>query len=171
MLHITTGCFRISGCFTAASQWSGHPPLSAPGADDGDSGKGEDSPLTQRRVLIVEDEALIAWTLSTMIEDLGMAVAGMAATADDAVAQAETLKPDLVLMDIRLKGEKSGITACRLIRAKSDIPVIFVTGHGDPTSVRLAEETNPVAIVLKPVREQDLKAAIMKVYGSTDDGH
>jgi DNA-binding NarL/FixJ family response regulator len=117
-------------------------------------------------VLIVEDEALIAWTLSTMIEDLGMTVAGMAATADDAVAEADALKPDLILMDIRLKGEKSGIDACRLIRERSDIPVIFVTGHGDPASVRLAEAAGPSAIVLKPVREQDLEAAIKGIYGA-----
>lgn len=116
-------------------------------------------------MLIVEDEALIAWTLSTMIEDLGMTVAGTAATADDAVAQAEALKPDLILMDIRLKGEKSGIDACRLIRQRSSVAVIFVTGHTDPASVRLAEEAGPAAIVLKPVRAEHLEAAIRGVYG------
>jgi two-component system, response regulator PdtaR len=157
--------YGMEGCFTA-SQWLGQPPPRAAGAIGRNYRKSGDSPLRGRRVLIVEDEALIAWTLSAMIEDLGMVTAGMAATADDAIAQAETLKPDLILMDIRLKGEKSGIDACRLIRERSAIPVIFVTGHSDPASVRLAEAAGPSAIVLKPVREQDLEAAIKGVYGA-----
>jgi two-component system, response regulator PdtaR len=164
MLSNTADCFIGSGC-------SGQPPFSAPGANEGGDPKVGNSLLTGRRVLIVEDETLIAWTLSPMIEDLGMALAGTATTADDAVAQAETLKRDLILRDIRLKEEKSGITACRLIRERFGIPVIFVTGDGDPASIRLAEEAKPVAIVLKPVRTQDLNVAIMKVYGTSGNRH
>lgn len=158
--------FSSTPVFSTGNGESRPPPSFAPGSGERDDREHGNSALTGRRVLIVEDEALIAWTLSTMIEDLGMAVAGMAATADDALAQAEALKPDLILMDIRLKGEKSGITACRLIRERSNVPVILVTGHGDPTSVRLAEEAGPAAILLKPVRAQHLEAAIRKVYGA-----
>src|SRR3954452_7016669 len=87
------------------------------------------------RILIVEDEILIAMDLQDRLENLGYEVPGRADTAEMALSLATTCAPDLILMDIRLRGGSDGIEAASAVREKLDIPVIFLTSHSDPETL------------------------------------
>ncbi len=113
------------------------------------------------RVLIVEDELLLARDTAYMLQDLGCVVVGIAVTADDAVVQAGTFRPDLVLMDIRLKGRKDGIEAAAEIRSLFCLPVVFITAQSDEDILARARATHPAAILLKPFAEEDLLRTIL----------
>ncbi len=122
------------------------------------------------RILLVEDEALTALDIRTTLEQLGYDVCGVAGGGEAAVANAETLRPDLILMDIGLKGALDGVEAAALIRGKLDIPVIFVTAHSDSATLQKAKLTEPFGYVLKPIREGELQTAItLALYKNTMD--
>jgi CheY-like chemotaxis protein len=85
--------------------------------------------VSKPKVLIVEDEVIIAWSLRRMLESLESEVVSIAANADKAVEEARAAAPDLILMDIALKGKKTGIDAAMEIRRFSRVPIIFLTGN------------------------------------------
>jgi CheY-like chemotaxis protein len=94
---------------------------------------------TAPRVLIVEDEALIAWNLQSRVEGFGYAVCGTASTGARAIGLAEVEKPDLILMDVRLADRISGIEAAERILADRTVPIVFVTAFNDrETAGRIA---------------------------------
>jgi CheY-like chemotaxis protein len=94
---------------------------------------------TAPRVLIVEDEALIAWNLQSLVEGFGYAVCGTASTGARAIGLAEVEKPDLILMDVRLADRISGIDAAERILADRPVPIVFVTAFNDrETAGRIA---------------------------------
>lgn len=113
-----------------------------------------------RRVLVVEDEALVAEDIRQQLQDLGYAIAGVVDTGEEAVRQAFALHPDLVLMDIQLKGAMDGIEAARQIRVTCTTPVIFLSGHSEPETLRRAKETEPYGYILKPFTKEDLMVQI-----------
>src|SRR3546814_18407986 len=96
-------------------------------------------------ILIVEDEFLIADHLATMIDDMGLAVCGIADTADEAVAMAAQHRPDVVLMDVRLTGKKDGIDAAQRIYGDVGCQLVFVTGPPETSTVALTKEDHPAA--------------------------
>jgi PAS domain S-box-containing protein len=112
------------------------------------------------RVLIIEDELLIAEDLRAALTHLGYTVAGMADSADEAVAQAERVRPDLVLMDIKLRGERDGISAAEQIREEFGLPVIFLTAHADEATLARAGRSLAFGYLVKPFEEQGLDASI-----------
>jgi DNA-binding response OmpR family regulator len=121
------------------------------------------SPL--HRVLIVEDELLVAWHLESLSRDLNFEVCGLVPDGDGAVEQAIDLDVDLVLMDIRLAGRVDGIEAARRIREQRDVPIIFITAHGDATTRAHIERVVPGAPVLaKPITADRLREAIATVF-------
>ena len=123
--------------------------------------------MGKARILIVEDEAVVAENLEMAIVDGGYAVVGRADSADDAVNAAIKLKPDLILMDIVLSGKKNGIDASYEIKEKLDIPVIFLTAYSDLELVDRAKSTEPYAYIVKPFQEGQLFASIeMALYKS-----
>ena len=83
-------------------------------------------------VLVVDDEALIVRLFSIHVESMGLEVCATAATADEAVVKAQQHRPDIILMDVRLRGAKDGVDAARLIRETQDPKIIFITGSTDP---------------------------------------
>jgi PAS domain S-box-containing protein len=109
---------------------------------------------------VVEDERIIALNLKENLESLGYAVPAIAATGEQAIAAATDLQPDLVLMDIRLKGAMDGIQAAEQIWERLQIPIIYVTGHSDRSTLERAKVTTPFGYVLKPVKERELYVAI-----------
>ncbi|MBU6371897.1 MAG: response regulator [Alphaproteobacteria bacterium] len=115
--------------------------------------------------LVVEDEALISMLLCEMLETLGVSVCGAVAGCDEAMAMAEKHHPDLVLMDVRLRGARDGIDAAQEIRARVGARIIFVTGSREPATVARAEAVEADALLFKPIRPQDLEAAVMRVLG------
>ena len=119
------------------------------------------------RILIVEDEAIVAEDLEMAISDIGYEVVGRAASAKDAVKKALALKPDLVLMDIVLRGNRNGIDASQEIKEKEDIPIIFLTAYSDVGLIDRAKSTEPYAYLVKPFQEKQLLASIeMALYKS-----
>lgn len=123
--------------------------------------------MEEAKILIIEDEAIVAEDLEMAITDIGYEVLGRADSADDAIQKAFELKPDLVLMDIVLKGEKNGIDASREIKRKMDIPVIFLTAYSDNDLIDRAKSSEPYAYLVKPFQREQLLAAIeMALYKS-----
>jgi DNA-directed RNA polymerase specialized sigma24 family protein len=109
-------------------------------------------------VLIIEDELLIAMDLTRIVEEMGHWVCGTAARTRDAVALAEQTNPALVLADIRLTGEDSGIEAMQRIRGNGRTPVVFVTGY--PERVVVEDAADPTLVVSKPFEPEVLKMAV-----------
>ncbi len=116
--------------------------------------------MAQRRILIVEDEAIIAMELRETLEHLGYSVVGNELRGEDAVLAAGKLRPDVVLMDIRLKGEMDGIEASDHIARRYDIPVIYTTAHSDQETLSRAIHTQPYGYIIKPFNEHDLYSNI-----------
>ncbi|HEY9597843.1 MAG TPA: response regulator, partial [Cyanophyceae cyanobacterium] len=117
--------------------------------------------LSQKiQILIVEDERIIAINLKESLESLGYEVVAIASSGKKAIEKARLLCPDLVLMDIRLKGAMDGIEAAEQIWNNLQIPVIYVTGHSDRTTLERAKITAPFGYVIKPIKERELSVAI-----------
>ncbi len=114
----------------------------------------------QVRIFVVEDESIVAIDLMNSLKVLGYQVAGHASTGKDAVAKVLEVRPDLVLMDIILKGAMDGIQACEAIRARLDIPVIFLTACADEATLQRAKITEPLGYLLKPFEEWELHGHI-----------
>ena len=112
------------------------------------------------RVLVVEDEGIIARDIANMLEQLGYEVSGEAGTGDEAIELASNTATDLVLMDIKLRGAADGIQTAAEIREQFGIPVVFLTSHADGETLRRANQTQPFGYVVKPFNEADLKVAV-----------
>ncbi len=112
------------------------------------------------KILVVEDEQLVADDLRETLELLGYTVSGLASTGEMAIAQIERLPPDLVLMDIRLGGAMDGIVASAQIRARFQIPVIYLTANADRTTLDRAKATYPFGYILKPFDDRSLATTI-----------
>ncbi|BCO09421.1 hypothetical protein GF1_17970 [Desulfolithobacter dissulfuricans] len=116
--------------------------------------------MSRERILIVEDDGIIALLLQEITTRYGYEVMAMVATGKEAVEQAITRKPDLILMDIHLADDVDGIEAAARIRASQDIPIVYLTAYADDTTLERAKITEPYAYVLKPVTEKELHIAI-----------
>ena len=112
------------------------------------------------RVFIVEDEVLVARDIKSCLEKLGYQVIGTAARGDDAVTRVLGERPDLILMDINLKGDMDGIEAADRIRAEADLPIIFCTAYSNDETLARAKVTVPYGYVLKPFDNRELEITI-----------
>jgi len=112
------------------------------------------------RALIVEDEALIAEELRARLSDLGFSVIAAVDSAEEGIEIATTEQPDLVLMDIRLKGGKDGVQAAEDIRHVADVAIVYLTAHSDRLTVDRAKRTDHDGFILKPFRRDDLQSTI-----------
>jgi DNA-directed RNA polymerase specialized sigma24 family protein/CheY-like chemotaxis protein len=113
---------------------------------------------TRTDVLIIEDEPIIAMDLETIVRDLGHSVSGVAVTRDEAVAQANAHRPGLVLADIQLADDSSGIDAVKDILSGFSVPVIFITAF--PERLLTGERPEPTFLITKPFQRSTVKAAI-----------
>jgi len=128
-----------------------------------DGGRGEANAGAGRarpRVLIVEDERIVAETLETTLDALGYQVVGSHPLAEQAVQAVHVDRPDLVLIDTHLKGPMDGIEAARLIQAKSDVPVVYLSAHTDADTLKRAMLTAPYGYILKPFEERELHSTV-----------
>ncbi len=116
--------------------------------------------MEQTKILVIEDEVIVARTITNQLNQLGYVVTGTASSGQAAIKKATETQPQLVLMDIILKGEMDGITAAGYIRDKLDIPVIFLTAYGDENTLQRAKITQPFGYVVKPFTTKDLRIAI-----------
>lgn len=111
-------------------------------------------------VAVVDDEFLIAEGLTMQLQDLGMTVCGTAATADEAVALAQARRPAIVLMDVRLNGERDGVDAAIAIHETVGSKVIFVTGSRDAATMERIGLDHPSGVLFKPISDRQLRQAI-----------
>jgi PAS domain S-box-containing protein len=111
-------------------------------------------------ILVVEDERVVAKELQRSLASLGYSVPETCASADEAIRLASLACPDLVLMDIQIKGDKDGIQAAEILRARFEVPVIFLTAYADEATLARAKSTEPHGYLVKPVKDADLLSAI-----------
>jgi DNA-binding NtrC family response regulator len=117
-------------------------------------------PAKFARILVVEDEAVVALDVERRLRRLGYQVVGTADSYASAVAQAAEVRPDLVLMDIALRDGADGIAAAERLRAELAVPVVFVTAFADAETLERAKRVSPHGYIVKPFDERDLRAAI-----------
>lgn len=117
------------------------------------------------RILIVEDEGVIALELRDRLSGMGYEIVGPVPSGQEAIDHARELLPDVVLMDIVLAGQMDGIEASEIIKNSLDIPVIFLTAHADERTLQRAKATQPFGYILKPFNERELQVSIeMALY-------
>jgi signal transduction histidine kinase len=116
------------------------------------------------KVVVVEDERVVAKDLCVQLAQLGVEVSGIASSAEMAIQLVEQCSPDLVLMDIHLKGEMDGIDAAAVIRQRFDVPTVYLTAHSDDGTLRRARETEPLGYIVKPISERDLRVTMEMAF-------
>ncbi|MCA1443221.1 response regulator [Ensifer sp. IC4062] len=121
--------------------------------------------MSRKSILVVEDDRVVSRDIQLQLRNIGYDVAGAAVSGEQAIAMAASLKPDLVLMDIRLEGDMDGIQAATTIRERMRMPIVYLTAYADDETVRRAGESEPFGYLLKPFEETQLRAAIeMALY-------
>ncbi|MEG3908594.1 EAL domain-containing protein [Microcoleus sp. w2-18bC1] len=116
--------------------------------------------MSNKKILIVEDESIIAEDISDSLISLGYRITGMVYSGEEAIESAANLRPDLVLMDVNLQGEIDGITAAEEIRLRFQIPVVYLTAYADETTLRRVNSTKPFGYIVKPFEEKNLHTTI-----------
>jgi PAS domain S-box-containing protein len=116
--------------------------------------------MAQVRVLVVEDESVVAKDIQWSLRSLGYNICGWASSGEEALEKVGVLKPDLVLMDIVLKGGVDGVEAAEYIRTNFDIPVVYLTAYADEHTLQRAKVTEPFGYILKPFEERELHTTI-----------
>jgi two-component system, response regulator PdtaR len=116
--------------------------------------------MAQTRLIIVDDDSIIRMDLRGLLTEMGYTVAGEAADAQTAITLARDIRPDLVIMDIRMPGDLDGIDAAATLTAEHIAPVLLLTAFSDPELVRRATEAGVVGYLLKPFSEGELRPAI-----------
>jgi PAS domain S-box-containing protein len=112
------------------------------------------------RILIVDDEATITTQLEERLAYMGYEVVGSASCGEKAVQMAGDLAPDIILMDIVMPGKLDGIEAAEIIHSKMDVPIVFLTAHGDERFVERAKQVEAMGYIIKPYQEEGLRAAV-----------
>ena len=112
------------------------------------------------RILVVEDEAVVAMDIQSQLRQLGYKVAGTCSSGEEALRLARQRDPDLVLLDIRLKGKMDGVECGTEIRGELGIPVIYLTAYADDETLRRAKATGPHGYILKPFDQRDLRVTL-----------
>lgn len=121
--------------------------------------------MAKTNVLVIEDESIVSKDIQHSLKKLGYNVVGSASTGEKAIELALDVKPDIVLMDIMLKGKLTGIEAAEEIRKALNIPVIYLTAYADEATLEKAKVTQPHGYIIKPFKEIDIHTSIeMAIY-------
>lgn len=121
--------------------------------------------MDKSRVLIVEDETIVAMDIERRLKFMGYEVLHPVTTGEDAVLRAAEQSPDIILMDIMLDGELDGIDAAAVIRSQQSVPVIYLTAYADEETLKRAQVTEPFGYIIKPFEDRELKTCIqMALY-------
>lgn len=125
-------------------------------------------PLVSLRILIVEDETICARDIEVMLNRLNYEVSGVVSNGEEAVEKVKKTHPDLILIDIKLKGDMDGIETAEIIRGLIPIPIIFMSAFTDEISLNRAKKIKPFFFVPKPIDTCELKAAIEKICSTRE---
>lgn len=121
--------------------------------------------MSKTNILVVEDESIVSKDIQHSLNKLGYNVVGAASTGEKALELARSERPDIVLMDIMLKGQMNGIETAEIIRNELSIPVVFLTAYADESTLSKAKVTEPYGYIIKPFKEVDLNTSIeMAIY-------
>jgi CheY-like chemotaxis protein len=121
--------------------------------------------MSGERIMVVEDESILAMLIKRKLQNWGYEVVDWVDTGEAAVKNAKEILPDLILMDIVLKGDMDGIEAAQQIRKDVDVPIIYLTAYSNDEVLKRAQETEPYGYILKPFRESEVNANIkMALY-------
>lgn len=123
--------------------------------------------MKKYKILIVEDESIVALDIKNILEKLEYAVCGITYTGEDAINETNRHRPDLVLMDIGLKGNIDGVAAAGKIFEEFQTPIIFLTGFADDKTIQKAYKSSPFGYIIKPIDEETLKTVIEKTLEKT----
>jgi PAS domain S-box-containing protein len=116
--------------------------------------------MSDVKILVVEDESIVAMDIKHRAESLGYTVTGITPSGEDAIQKATETLPNLVLMDIVLKGEMDGVEAAQKIRDTLDIPVVYLTAYSDEKTLKRAKVTEPFGYIIKPFEDRELHSAV-----------
>ncbi len=119
--------------------------------------------MEEVKILIVEDEAIVALEIQIRLRAMGYNVCGISATGEKAIQMVESMRPNFVLMDIKLKGEMNGIEAAEIIKKRFSIPSIFITAFSDENTIQQIKKSTNRDYLMKPLREEELKEAILRI--------
>jgi CheY-like chemotaxis protein len=111
-------------------------------------------------ILIVEDERIVAKDLQQTLSGMGYDAFGIASSSEEALARAAEKRPDIVLIDIRIKGERDGIETAQDLRNQFGVSIVYLTAHADEVTIERAKKTSPDGYLIKPVKARDLKETI-----------
>ena len=112
--------------------------------------------MPKKRIVVVEDESIIALDIQSRLKKLGYEVPAIASSGEQALRTIAEIRPDLVLMDIKLRGQMDGVSTTEKIRSRFDIPVIYLTAYADARTLERAKVTKPFSYLLKPLEEKEL---------------
>ncbi len=115
------------------------------------------------KILIVEDERLVAEDIRLSLETMGYEINGTVSTGEEAIAHIKDNQPDLILMDIVLQGKINGIRTAEQVRAQHDIPIVYLTAYADSDTIEQAKKTEPYGYILKPFEDQEVHSTIEMV--------
>jgi len=113
-----------------------------------------------KTILVVEDERVVARDIQRSLSDLGYSVPATAASSEQAILLASERCPDLVLMDIRIKGDRDGIETASILRKRFDVPIVYLTAYADESTVARVKQTESFGYLLKPVKTNELRSAV-----------
>lgn len=118
--------------------------------------------------MVVEDENIIALDICFILKELGFDVPAVATSGEESVERAGSLEPDLILMDIKLKGQLDGIGAARQIQKLHNIPIVYVTAFGDEVTLDRISREHPFGFINKPFHELELEETILRLLPVED---
>jgi len=124
----------------------------------------------KKKILIVEDQKIIAIDLKKSLNKRGYTVVGICDNSEDAIKITRECKPDLILMDIILNGEKNGIETAEIIKKERDTPIIYLTALTDVDTYLKAIKTEPYKYLMKPVEVESLEKAIGEIFETSGSG-
>ena len=116
--------------------------------------------MKESAIFIVEDDDILARVEDWRLKNLGYLISGRAATGAEAIDGVMTKRPDLVLMDINIRGSMDGIETAMMIKKRYDIPIVYMSSHPTDITVERARETKPEGFIIKPFQDNDLRVAI-----------
>ena len=126
--------------------------------------------MAKVKILVVEDESIVAKDIQNSLKKLGYHVPTTVSSAEKAIEEVEENRPDLILMDIMLKGQMSGIEAANVIKERFGVPLIFLTAYADDNTLSKAKITEPYGYIIKPFKEKELQTTIeMALYKHEKD--
>ena len=121
--------------------------------------------MAEAKILVVEDEQITAMEIQSMLEDQGYGITDLVDNGRDALESLRDNLADLVIMDIRIHGDRDGIETTRLINDEFDVPVVYLSAYSDEESLERARDTKPAGFLIKPITGEDLRSTIQIALG------